>query len=110
MDPRPGLVRRAFLSLAQTVRFWMRTEVHVYSFSVAANVLLSFFPFLIVSLSLTRQFFDQRTAVAAIDAALREFFPDALGEFLRRNLPQPRPVEFASMVLLFFTANGIFEP
>ena len=88
----------------------METEVHVYSFSVAANLLLSFFPFLIVSLSLTRVFFDQQTAVRAIDTALRDFFPDALGSFLRVNLPARRPVELMAMILLFFTANGIFEP
>ena len=88
----------------------MQTEVHVYAFSVAANALLCFFPFLIVSLSLTRLIFDQQTTVAAMDSALRDFFPDALGQFLRRNLPAARPLELLSMVLLFFTANGIFEP
>jgi uncharacterized BrkB/YihY/UPF0761 family membrane protein len=106
----PTFPRRAAASLGITLRFWMQTEVHVYAFSVAANVLLSFFPFLIVSLSLTRLFFDQATTVAAIDAALRDFFPDALGRFLHNNLPQRRPVELFSFVLLFFTSNGIFEP
>jgi uncharacterized BrkB/YihY/UPF0761 family membrane protein len=106
----PALPRRAAASLAVTLRFWMQTEVHVYAFSVAANVLLSFFPFLIVSLSLTRQFFDQQATVAAIDSALRDFFPDDLGQFLARNLPRRRPVELFSMVLLLFAANGIFEP
>ena len=77
--------------IGKTLNFWMETEVHVYSFSVAANLLLSFFPFLIVSLSLTRVFFDQQTAVRAIDTALRDFFPDALGSFLRVNLPPNGP-------------------
>lgn len=88
----------------------MQTEVHVYAFSVAANVLLSFFPFLIVMLSISRHVFGEQAAVAAIDLALRDYFPDALGQFLHRNLPRTGPVEVVSIVLLLFTANGIFEP
>jgi uncharacterized BrkB/YihY/UPF0761 family membrane protein len=88
----------------------MQTEVHVYAFSVAANVLLSFFPFLIVTLSISRLVFGDQAAVSAIDLALRDYFPDSLGQFLRRNLPRTGPVEVVSILLLLFTANGIFEP
>src|SRR6266404_2757521 len=98
------------IGLTQTFRYWMQTEVHVYAFSVAANVLLSFFPFLIVMLSLSRRIFGEQAAVGAIDLALRDYFPDALGQFLHRNLPQTGPVAIVSIVLLLFTANGIFEP
>ena len=101
---------RIWRVLGPTFRYWMQTEVHVFAFSIAANVLLSFFPFLIVSVSLARVFFDQQTTVAAIDAALRDYFPDALGQFLHNNLPRSRPPQILSMVLLLFTANGIFEP
>jgi YihY family inner membrane protein len=103
-------MRRLAAGLAQTFRYWMQTEVHVYAFSVAANVLLSFFPFLIVMLSFSRRVFGEQTAVEAIDLALRDFFPDALGQFLHRNLPQTGSVAAVSIVLLLFTANGIFEP
>src|SRR5208282_1141308 len=106
LDQRTSVPSRVWTAVKPTLRYWMQTEVHVYSFSVAANVLLSFFPFLIVSLSLTRVFFDQQTTVTAIDFALRDYFPDALGTFLHNNLPERRPVEFASMILLLFTANG----
>jgi uncharacterized BrkB/YihY/UPF0761 family membrane protein len=111
LDERPpSLMRRVSSAIGPTLRYWMQTEVHVYAFSVAANVLLCFFPFLIVSVSVARIFFDQQTTVAAIDFALRDYFPDALGRFLHNNLPQRRPAEFASIILLLFTANGIFEP
>ena len=63
------------------------------SFSVAANVLLSFFPFLIVMMSLSRLFFNEYTTIASIDLALRDFFPDALGSFLHNNLPRRGPTE-----------------
>ena len=102
----PGILR----ALRPTFRYWMNTEVHVYAFSVAANVLLSFYPFLIVSVSLASRFFNRRTALDAMDLALSDFFPDALGSFLRNNPPPQGKIEIISLILLLFTANGIFEP
>jgi membrane protein len=110
MASRPGLAGGIFGFLAPTFRYWMRTEVHVYAFSVAANVLLSFFPFLIVSISLTRIFFNPFTTLAAIDLALKDYFPSELGRFLYNNLPPSQTPQVISIVLLLFTANGIFEP
>ena len=103
-------MRRLAGGLAGTFRYCMKTEVHVYAFSVAANVLLSFFPFLIVMMSVSRIFFNEQTTIASIDLALRDYFPDSLGSFLHNNLPQRGPTEIASLILLLFTANGIFEP
>ncbi len=103
-------MRRLARGLGLTLRYWMQTEVHVYAFSVAANVLLSFFPFLIVMLALSRRVFGEQAAVGAIDLALRDYFPSALGQFLERNLPQTGSVQAVSILLLLFTANGIFEP
>jgi len=102
----PGLIR----ALRPTFRYWMKTEVHVYAFSIAANVLLSFYPFLIVSVAIASKFFNRATALSAIDLALSDFFPDALGSFLRNNPPPQGKIEVISLFLLLFTANGIFEP
>lgn len=102
----PGIIR----ALRPTFRYWMQTEVHVYSFSVAANVLLSFYPFLIVSVAVASKFFTRAAALAAIDMALSDFFPDALGSFLRNNPPPRGQIEIVSLFLLLFTANGVFEP
>lgn len=88
----------------------MQTEVHVFAFSIAANVLLAFFPFLIVSVSLGSLIFPQPVVVSAIDLAFQDFFPTAMGDFMHRNLPAPQPVEFLSIFILLFAANGIFEP
>jgi uncharacterized BrkB/YihY/UPF0761 family membrane protein len=102
----PGIIR----ALRPTFRYWMQTEVHVYAFSVAANVLLSFYPFLIVSVAVASKFFNRQTALSAIDLALSDFFPDALGNFLHNNPPPQGKIEIISLFLLLFTANGIFEP
>ncbi len=99
-----------FRALRPTFRYWMKTEVHVYAFSVAANVLLSFYPFLIVSVAVASKFFSRATALSAIDLALNDFFPDALGSFLHNNPPPQGKIEIISLFLLLFTANGVFEP
>jgi YihY family inner membrane protein len=97
-----------------TVRYWLETEVHVYAFSIAANVLLSFYPFLIVMVSICRYILRWPGAEQAILLALNDYFPGVVGEFVGRNLlvtvADRGPLQIVSIVLLFFTANGIFEP
>ena len=110
MQPRPGLARSLVNAILPTLRYWTQTEVHAFAFSVAANVLLGFFPFLIVSVSLSRLFFSGQTTVAAIDFALRDYFPDALGGFLSKNLPQRPVTDWVALGLLLFSSNGIFVP
>ena len=92
----------------------METEVHVYAFSIAVNVLLSFFPFLIVMVSICRNILHWRGAEQAILTAVGDFFPGTVGEFVARNLQATLgvsgAVNYFSIFLLFFTANGIFEP
>jgi membrane protein len=109
-----GGVRRLGRACAPTVRYWMETEVHVYGFSIAANVLLSFFPFLIVMMSLCRHVLHWPEAIDAIMIALRDYFPAEMGAFIERNLRYTvnsrGPMQFGSILLLFFTANGVFEP
>jgi len=110
MQPRPSLARSLLGGILPTFRYWTQTEVHAFAFSVAANVLLGFFPFLIVSVSLSRLFFSGQTTLAAIDFALRDYFPDALGEFLSKNLPQRPITDWLALGLLLFSSNGIFVP
>ncbi len=92
----------------------MLTETHVYAFSMAANILLSFFPFLIVMVSISRYVLEWHAAEEAIYLALRDYFPGSLGDFIQRNLKwtvtSRGPFQAISVLLLLFTANGIFEP
>lgn len=93
----------------------METEVHVYAFSVAANILLSFFPFLIVVTSLVRYGLGWYGVEEGIYVALNDYFPGETGRFLTRNLKQTvytngKALSYFSMLLLLFTANGVFMP
>jgi membrane protein len=109
--PEPGRWQRHW---APSARYWMRTEVHVHALAVSASVLLSFFPFLIVMISLCRYGFHWPAAVNAIYVALNDYFPGELGGFIKRNLvaviESRGPMQITSIVLLLVTANGIFEP
>jgi len=107
---KPGFPRSIWNTILPTVRYWTETEVHALAFSVAANVLLGFFPFLIVSVSISQIFFSRQTTIAAIDFALRDYFPDALGSFLSNNLPARPVTDWVAILLLLFSSNGIFEP
>jgi membrane protein len=94
-----------------TVSYLSQTEVHVYALSIGASVLLSFFPFLIVMLTLIRQL-HLPAAESALVLALGDYFPGDLGAFIIRNLTKVNHGRFqlTSLLLLMFTANGIFEP
>jgi membrane protein len=96
----------------QTFRYLSQTEVHVYALSISASVLLSFFPFLIVMLTLVRDVFHFPAAEKALVFALGDYFPGELGGFIARNLTKVTHGRFqiTSFILLLFTANGIFEP
>ncbi len=114
--PAKGWFLQAF---GPTLSYWMETEVHVYAFSIAANVLLSFFPFLIVILSICRHLLGWHGADNVISVVLTDFFSgdantrDTLGNFVYRNLTEhvgSRGMPIVSVFLLLFAANGIFEP
>lgn len=108
-EPRPPRFRQ----YGPTFRYLMETEVHVYAFSMAANVLLSFYPFLLVMVSFCRYVLGWDAAEQAIYVALKDYYPGQLGEFIERNLKASLlsgPLQVTSLFLLLFTANGIFEP
>lgn len=100
--------------LRSSFRYCAQTEVHVFALSVAASVLLSFYPFLIVMISLCKYAFHWPAAVNAIYFALNDYLPGEVGQFIGRNLAvtvaSRGPAQFVSLFLLLFTANGIFEP
>ena len=95
-----------------TARYLMETEAHVYALAVAASTLLAFFPFMTVMISFCRYTLKWPAAQDAIYLAITDFFPGEPGDFLVRNLqPYLLPkLQWGSMFLLLFTANGIFEP
>ena len=64
-----------------TLRYLMQTEAHVYALAIAASVLLSFYPFLIVMLSFCRNVLHWPAAVEAVYVALNDYLARRSGRF-----------------------------
>jgi len=88
----------------------LRTEVHVYAFAVAANVLISFFPFLVAMILLCRWAFHWQAGVQVIVQTVNTYFPEDFGVNFTRYLLADHTFSWVSVFLLLFTANGIFVP
>jgi membrane protein len=103
---RPGLV-------LSTVKYLMRTEVHTFAFSVAANAILSFFPFVVLLLTLIRRVFHSRVMADLVIDLLRDYLP-AGQDFVIRNLNamvnSRHQVQVISLVILLVTSSGVFLP
>jgi membrane protein/epoxyqueuosine reductase len=113
---RQTLSERAVGLVSPTVRYLFTIESHAYAMAIASSVLLGFFPFMVLILSLSQNVFAWRDAVEAIYVGLRDVLPNDPGlvEFVERNLRvavgSRGRVEAVSVVLLIFSANGIFMP
>jgi len=93
--------------------YMTRTEVHTYAFSVAAQVILSLFPFIVLLLTLAQRVFHSQRMVDVVGEMMTNFLPSNQ-DFVMRNM---RVLAFAhtqtrvfSLVMLFITATGVFLP
>ena len=105
-DPYSGLV-------SSTVKYLLRTEVHTFAFSVAANAILSFFPFVLLLMTFIRQVFHSPVMNDVVVQLLRDFLP-AGQDFVIRNLnalvEARHRAQVVSLVILLVTSTGIFMP
>lgn len=92
--------------------YLMRTEVHTYAFSVAANAILSFFPFVLVMLTVTRSVFHSHPMYEALLALIQDQLPSNQDFVIRnlRALSSRQGVKIFSIVMLFITSTGVFLP
>ncbi len=99
-------------SIFGTLKFLAETEVHVYSFAVAVNILISFYPFTVAMILICLHFFHWPAAANVIIQTVTDYFPGdfgvPIGSYLKSSSHQP--FSWLSIFLLFFTANGIFTP
>jgi len=96
-----------------TVKYLLRTDVHTFAFSVAANSILSFFPFVVLLMTLIRRVFHSRVMLEVVKNDLRDYLP-AGQEFVIRNLDAMtnarHRVQIASLLILLVTSTGVFMP
>jgi membrane protein len=98
------------LSLA---RYLAQSEVHTYAFSVAANAILSLFPFILMTWTIERRVFHSPNMEGILGDMLRYYLP-AHQEFVVKNmgiLAHARSkVQIISVVTLLISSTGVFMP
>lgn len=105
---------RGWLPVVRSLaRYVGQTEVHTYAFSVAANAILSLFPFIVMLYTIARRVFHSTAMVAEIGNMLHDLLPSNQ-DFVVRNmslLVNPRgTVQLASVVTLLISSSGVFLP
>ena len=94
-------------------RYMTKTEVHTYAFSVAAQAILSLFPFIVLLLTLAQRVFHSPKMVKVVVQMMDNFLPNNQ-EFIMRNMRVLALVHtqtrIFSVVMLLITTTGIFLP
>ena len=106
--------RKTFSGLViSTVKYMLRTEVHTFAFSVAANAILSFFPFVLLLMTLIRRVLHAPVMYNVVVQLLRDYLP-AGQDFVIRNLnalvEARNRAQVVSLLILLVTSTGIFMP
>jgi YihY family inner membrane protein len=113
-EVRPVVAKSGFWAqIMALVHYLSQTEVHTYAFSVAANAILSLFPFIVLLLTLSRRVFHSRSMANVVGEMMKSFLPTGQ-DFVMRNMqivahPHKR-TEIFSLVMLLITSTGVFLP
>jgi membrane protein len=96
-----------------TLKYLTQTDVHTFAFSVAANAILSFFPFLVLLLTVVRRVFHSQQMYEVIGRLLRAYLPTAQ-DFIVDNLGKiersHHGIQVFSLIMLLITSTGVFLP
>jgi YihY family inner membrane protein len=110
---RPVAASGTFDQVKALALYMARTEVHTYAFSVAAQVILSLFPFIVLLLTISQRVFHSTRMVELVGEMMSNFLPNNQ-DFVMRNM---RVLAFAhaktrifSVVMLLVTTTGVFLP
>jgi YihY family inner membrane protein len=108
-------VRRAatWEQVVALFRYMTRTEVHTYAFSVAAQVILSLFPFILLLMTLTENVFHSPKMTTVVSEMISNFLPNHQ-EFIMSHMAKlvvgNAKIKAFSVVMLFVTVTGVFLP
>lgn len=95
------------------IRYLLDSEVHTFAFSVAANAILSFIPFIVLLYTLALSVFHSTAMAAVISNMVDYFFPSTARQgFLTYGFEKvvPHHVQIFSLVMILISCTGIFLP
>ena len=100
---------------AALVTYLLDSEVHTYSFSVAANAIISFIPFIVLLYTISHSIFHSKMMEGVIGDMVYYFLPSNQG-FVAKNLDgvaimaSRHGVQVFSLVMILVACTGIFLP
>ena len=111
---KPVVPERGLWAQIKALALYMcKTEVHTYAFSVAANVILALFPFIVLMLTLAQRVFHSKAMVLVIWELMHSTLPVSQ-DFVMRNmtlLANPKKgTQVFSVFMLLVTTTGVFLP
>jgi len=99
------------------IAYLLDSEVHTFAFSVAANAILSFIPFVVLMYTLALSVFHSPAMVDVISSMVNYFFPTTTTpDWLANNmkaaaaLSSRHGVQAFSLVVILISCTGIFLP
>ncbi len=94
------------------VQYLLDSEVHTYAFSVAANAILSFIPFIVLLYTIALSLFHSAAMADAVSQMVYYFFPSNQ-DWIAKNLVLAAPrhgVQVFSLLMILISCTGIFLP
>ena len=96
------------------ITYLLDSEVHTYAFSVAANAIISFIPFIVLLYTLSAQVFHSPAMVSVVSDMVNYFLPStAKSGFLTYSLEAVVPrhgVQALSLIMILVSCTGVFLP
>jgi YihY family inner membrane protein len=96
------------------VSYLLDSEVHTFAFSVAANAILSFIPFIVLLYTLSRSVFHSDAMKHVIDDMVNYYLPTvASKDWVANSLDAAsarQGVQFFSLLMILIACTGIFLP
>ena len=97
---------------AALIRYLLDSEIHTYAFSVAANAILSFIPFIVLLYTIALSGFHSTAMAGVVTDLVLSFLPSTATPHFWSILEgvAPRHVQVISLVLILISCTGIFLP
>jgi membrane protein len=95
--------------IVSLAKYLVQGEVHTYAYSVAANVILAFFPFIVLLLTLAHNIFHSAALQQAVVEMMQYLLPTAQ-TFILKNAHPNKGAQIFSIVMLLVSSSGVFLP
>jgi membrane protein len=94
------------------VTYLLDSEVHTFAFSVAANAILSFIPFIVLLYTLSRSVFHSDMMVSTVSQMVDYFMPSDKDFWVGvlSKAASGQTVQFFSLIMILIACTGIFLP